>query len=226
MFVVLLDEVRLLVFASAEDAVRAIEAVDAERVLRAAFDAEAVPHGIEWIRPNPLATTPFGTVESVALGEYRFVPTGPADPEALIRLLEEYPEPPEPSGSEQDLVILLSELRGRVLADLRAVLQGDPTSRAAAGAYWSALQASGASTGSDVAEVFGPAAEQTLDGIADLVLAARELFDASGESPRARDLPARLTQRLRDRHTELEGAALYAARWLLAEIGAVPSRRP
>ena len=48
MLIVLLGEPGLFVFASAQEATREIEPVDAEREVRAAFDDSAVPYRVEW----------------------------------------------------------------------------------------------------------------------------------------------------------------------------------
>ena len=50
MLIILLDEPGLFVFASAEDATREIEPIDAERQIRAAFDDWAVPYRVERLR--------------------------------------------------------------------------------------------------------------------------------------------------------------------------------
>src|SRR5690349_4751975 len=106
MFIVLRDEPGLFVFESPTAAADHIEPPDAENEVRAAFDEGAVPYRVEWIRPNRLRKWLRG-VGSVTFGEYRFVPAGPADPDALERLLEEHSactNPPEAKG-ELDAVL-------------------------------------------------------------------------------------------------------------------------
>lgn len=121
MFIVLLDEPGLFVYGSAEDAVLHIEPPEAESCVRAAFDDTAVPHRVEWIRPNRHGRKWFGVIGSVAFGEYRFVAAGPPDPAALLALLEghsEFTTPPEAAG---DL--------GRLLGEMRAVQEATATDR-------------------------------------------------------------------------------------------------
>ena len=110
MLIILLDEPGLFVFRSPADAVREIEPIDAESEIRAAYDDSAVPYNVEWVRPNRHRKALFGLIKSIDPGEYRFVPAGPADPTALIKLLEAHPgtNPPE---AKADLQSLLARLR-------------------------------------------------------------------------------------------------------------------
>lgn len=110
MLIVLLDEPGLFVYQSLDEAVRDIEPIDAEREIRAAFDESAVPYIVEWMRPNRRHRTLFGLLESIELGEYRFVPAGPADPVTLIMLLESHPEV-DPPEAKADVAALLDRLR-------------------------------------------------------------------------------------------------------------------
>jgi hypothetical protein len=108
MFIVLIDEPGLLVFDTPEAAVQAIEPPDAENEIRAAFDDEAVPYRVEWIRPNQHNAL-FGSVGTVQFGEYRFVPAGPPNLQALTALLEDHPDyPPEFADA---LRVLLKKVR-------------------------------------------------------------------------------------------------------------------
>jgi hypothetical protein len=110
MFIVLLDEPGLFVFHSAADAVQAIEPPDAESEIRAAFDDAAVPYRVDWTRPNQYGKA-LGIVKTVIFGEYRFVPTGPPDPAALISLLEEHPDHTNPPEAKPVLASLLERMR-------------------------------------------------------------------------------------------------------------------
>jgi hypothetical protein len=112
MFIVLLEGPGLLVFKTSSDAVQAIEPPDAEVEIRAAFDADAVPYLVEWLTPNrhTASATLFGSVPAVEFGEYRFVPAGPADADALIALLEEHPDA-EPPEAKPELDALLERMR-------------------------------------------------------------------------------------------------------------------
>ena len=112
MFIVLLDEPGLFVFRSPADAVQDIEPPDAESVIRAAFDDDAVPYRVDWIRPNQY-TRLLGVVKYVSFGEYRFLPAGPADPDALVALLEAHPDFTDPPEAAPALASLLTKMRAR-----------------------------------------------------------------------------------------------------------------
>jgi len=106
--VVLLDEPALHFFASPEEAERSIEPIDAESEVRAAFDAAGFPYRVEWIRTNRSRTVLGGILELTRQGDYRFVAAGPADPDALVRLLESHPHAPDCAS---ELASLLARLR-------------------------------------------------------------------------------------------------------------------
>ena len=111
MLIVLLDEPGLFVFRSPGDAVRAIEPIDAEVALRAAFDDSAVPYRVEWLRPNRHRSTLFGLLKTIRPGKYRLVPSGPADQAGLIQLLEAHPEHTDPPEAKTTLAALLRRFR-------------------------------------------------------------------------------------------------------------------
>jgi len=111
MLIVLLDEPGLFVFSSPADAVQRIEPIDAESAIRAAFDDAAVPYAVEWVRPNRHRNALFGLLESVEPGEYRLVPAGPAQPGALVALLEAHSAYATPPEARADLDSLLARLR-------------------------------------------------------------------------------------------------------------------
>jgi hypothetical protein len=117
MFIVLLDEPLLFVFESPVHASDQIEPPDAEAAVRAAFDDDGVPYRVEWITPNEHTALPtlFGSVSSVAFGEYRFIPAGPPDEHALVTLLEDHPEtePPEAKAAVDALLHRIRALRDR-----------------------------------------------------------------------------------------------------------------
>ena len=110
MFIVLLDEPGLFVYESPNAAARDIEPPDAEQSVRAAFDDQAVPYRVEWIRPNKRRTWFWG-FGSVAFGEYRFVRSGPADPRALAALLEAHPDYTNPPEAKAKIEALLARLK-------------------------------------------------------------------------------------------------------------------
>lgn len=111
MLIVQLDEPGLFVFESLDDAVRQIEPPDAEGSLRAAFDELAVPHVVEWLRPNRSRRGLLGLWNSVEFGEYRFVPAGPPDPAALVRLLESHEAADPPDAVDEKVAELLGRYR-------------------------------------------------------------------------------------------------------------------
>jgi hypothetical protein len=117
MFIVLLDEPGLFVYESAEAAVKDIESPDAEKTIRAAFDDTGVPYTVQWIRPNRWREW-FGSFGSVAFGEYRFVPAGPADRQALAQLLEQHPDANPPEAQAQ-----LKALRHSLVIGLSSVIR-------------------------------------------------------------------------------------------------------
>jgi hypothetical protein len=111
MLIVLLDEPGLFVFSSPADAAREIEPIDAESEIRAAFDDSAVPYTVEWVRPNRHRKALFGLLNSIKPGEDRLVPAGPAQPAALIELLEAHRQDTNSPEAKADLDVLLSRLR-------------------------------------------------------------------------------------------------------------------
>jgi hypothetical protein len=111
MIIVLVDEVGLCVFPTPTAAAIGIEPPDAESGIRAAFDEHGVPYKVDWLRPNLHRKAFFGLFNSIAFGEYRFVPAGPPDRAALIRLLEAHPTFANAQSAAADLSSLLSSLR-------------------------------------------------------------------------------------------------------------------
>jgi hypothetical protein len=111
MFIVLLDEPGLFVFASQTEAERTIEPPEAESDVRAAFDDAAIPYRVEWIRPNKHGRKWFGVIGSIKFGDYRFVPAGAADDAALVALLERHQDFTNPPEAANELRTLLQKLR-------------------------------------------------------------------------------------------------------------------
>jgi len=64
----------------------AIEGLDVEETIRAAFDETGVPYKIHWLRPNTEGRI-LGLVPWFENGHYALVPAGPADPASLAELL-------------------------------------------------------------------------------------------------------------------------------------------
>jgi hypothetical protein len=85
-FIVLEDDDCLHVHPSAEAAALAIEGLDAEDTIRAAFDETGVPHRIEWLVPNKSGSF-LGLDTWAENGRYRLVPAGPPDLAAFAELL-------------------------------------------------------------------------------------------------------------------------------------------
>ena len=108
MLIVLLDEPTLFVYESLEEAAGSIEPPDAEAEVRAAFDERAVPYRVEWIRPNRRGR--FLGIRYVSAGDYRWMPAGPPDREALIRLIQAHPATDPPDAGAQ-LAELVAKLR-------------------------------------------------------------------------------------------------------------------
>ncbi len=82
--VALLDEACLKLFRTIEEAEREIEPLDAD-IVRAIFDDSGVPYVVRWTVRNGK-----GLLGWLTPGEYHFIPAGPADPKALVALIDEY----------------------------------------------------------------------------------------------------------------------------------------
>ena len=87
MFLVLEEDSCLYVYASPSEAAAGIEALDVDTV-RAAFDDEARPYRVEWIRPNRQGKI-VGSVGWAQNGEYCFVIAGEPNPSALAAVINE-----------------------------------------------------------------------------------------------------------------------------------------
>jgi hypothetical protein len=88
MFLVLEDDCCVHVYPSPQTAAMAIEALDVEDVVKAAFDEEGHPHRVEWIEPNRYRRI-FGTSGSAVNGKYQFVVAGEPDPAALAAIIRQ-----------------------------------------------------------------------------------------------------------------------------------------
>ena len=105
MFIVLLDEQGLFVYSSAEEAAADIELPDAHREVRAAFDETGMP-----FKPDREVVETRWTVE---VAQYRWVPAGPAQPAALLALLENFGKNTEPTSAHNPLQNLVLKLRAQ-----------------------------------------------------------------------------------------------------------------
>jgi len=106
MLIVLLDEPGLFVYTARELARVSLEPPGAWSEVRAAFDEQGVPYRVEWIRKTRSRFDLFSP-----LGRYRWVASGPPDPVALIRLIEQHP------SADPAVQVRLAEL----LPKLRAI---------------------------------------------------------------------------------------------------------
>ena len=75
----------MYVYASPSETALEIEALDVD-IVRAAFDDEARPYRVEWIRPNRHGKI-VGALGWAQNGEYRFVIAGEPDPPALAAVI-------------------------------------------------------------------------------------------------------------------------------------------
>jgi hypothetical protein len=91
MLITLEDDGVVRTYASPEEAVQKVEALDAEEVFRAVFDETGQPYKIRWIRPNAVGRF------LVSNGRYTLAPEGAIDPEGLIQIIREarHVDPPE-----------------------------------------------------------------------------------------------------------------------------------
>jgi hypothetical protein len=84
MLITLQDDGGLYIYPSVEDAVRDVEALDAEDTFRVVFDETGHRYAIHWIRKNQRGL--FFTVEN---GEYMLVRDGTVDAGALLTLIRD-----------------------------------------------------------------------------------------------------------------------------------------
>ena len=94
MLLTLQDDGVLRVYESVADAVRDVEALDAEEIFRAVFDDTGRVYTIRWIRPNDRGRF---LRFMVGNGEYTLMPENRKDVPALLRLLRDVKvvEPPD-----------------------------------------------------------------------------------------------------------------------------------
>jgi hypothetical protein len=102
--VALLDEACLKLFRTLDEAEQEIEPLDVA-IVRAIFDESGVPYAVRWSVLNRE-----GWFGGRIPGEYHFIPAGPANPKALVALIDEYV-----GESEFDRDLLLS-IRSKLTA--------------------------------------------------------------------------------------------------------------
>jgi hypothetical protein len=105
MILTLQDDGVLRVYASAEDAVGDVEALDAEHVFRAVFDDSGVVYSIRWIQPNTRSGL------TLKNGVYTLVPTNVKDVPVLRGILQRTTVV-EPKGARGQVKELERRLRG------------------------------------------------------------------------------------------------------------------
>jgi hypothetical protein len=109
----------------------------------------------------------------------------------------------------------------RNLAELKKILDSDPTSIEAANRYWSALASFGGNdvrSGGYAIEAFRASALASEEGTVALARAYQELFRKTGEVPRAVLFDEELRQTLRRRLSELSGEERGLVEWVLSFI--------
>jgi len=81
MLITLQDDGVLRIYQSAEDAVRDVEALDAQETFRSVFDETGQGYAIRWIRQNQCG------LFMAQNGEYTLAPHGPWNVEALLKVI-------------------------------------------------------------------------------------------------------------------------------------------
>jgi hypothetical protein len=107
------------------------------------------------------------------------------------------------------------------LSNLKKALDCDPTNVEAANRYWAGLASVGGNdvrSGGFVIEVFRGCALASDTGTVALARAFRELFEKSGEKPRAELFDGELLQALNTRLPDLSNADQVIVQWVIASI--------
>lgn len=107
------------------------------------------------------------------------------------------------------------------LADLKKTLDSDPANVESAIRYWSGLASFGGNdvrSGGFVIEAFRGCALASDAGVVALARAYRELFEKSGEKPRAKLFDKELLQALKTRLPDLSNGDQAIVQWLIASI--------
>jgi hypothetical protein len=107
------------------------------------------------------------------------------------------------------------------LASLKATLDSDPTNLEAANRYWVELVSFGGHdvrSGGLALEAFRGCALTSHAGVVAFARAYRELFDKTGEKPRAELFDAELLQALKKRLPDLSNEDEAVVQWVLTSI--------
>lgn len=106
MLITLQDDSVLRIYASVEEAVRDVEALDAEQTFRSVFDETGQAYVIRWIRPNDRGLF---IRNMVGNGQYTLAPSGGVDVDGLLNVIRDaqFVEP-------ESLRPWLRELEGRL----------------------------------------------------------------------------------------------------------------
>ena len=108
------------------------------------------------------------------------------------------------------------------VANLKRTLASDPTNIEAANRYWAELSALGGNdtrSGGFVIEAFRGCALASHAGVVAFARGYRELFEKSGEQPRAELFDKELVQALKTRLPDLSNDDQAVVQWVLASIG-------
>jgi hypothetical protein len=107
------------------------------------------------------------------------------------------------------------------LANLKRALDSDPTNIEAANRYWTELSSLGGNdvrSGGFVREAFRGCALASQAGAVAFARAYRELFEKSGEKPRAELFDGRLLEALKTRLPYLSNEDQLIVQWLIASM--------
>ena len=107
------------------------------------------------------------------------------------------------------------------LSDLKKAVDCDPTNVEAASRYWAGLASVGGNdirSGGFVIEAFRGCALTSKTGTVALARAFRELFENSGEKPRAELFDGELLQELKTRLPDLSNDEQMIVQWLIASM--------
>jgi hypothetical protein len=107
------------------------------------------------------------------------------------------------------------------LANVKRALDSDPTNVEVANRYWAELASLGGNdvrSGGFVIEAFRGCALASHEGTVAFARACRELFEKSGEKPRAELFDKELLQALKTRLPDLSNDDQAIVQWILASI--------